>query len=63
MPAEPCGCGCAVVAGLTSEQGCTCGCDCCADKPESDEEELAQLESLRHAIDIRMSELRPLVAR
>jgi hypothetical protein len=61
MPAEPCGCGCGVVASLTGIEPCGCGCECCAEKPANEAEELAQLETLRHAIEIRMSELRPLV--
>jgi uncharacterized protein YfcZ (UPF0381/DUF406 family) len=61
MQAEPCACGCAMVASISNAEDCTCGCACCAEKPATDEEELAQLETLRHAIDARIGQLRPLV--
>lgn len=61
MPTEPCSCGCGVVAGLLAMEACTCGCECCGEKPADEAEELAELEALRKAIEIRMGEIRPLV--
>jgi hypothetical protein len=59
MSVEPSGCGCALISTLTSAEACGCGCDCCADKPATEQDELAQLEALRRAIDLRMTALRP----
>lgn len=59
MSVQPSGCGCALISTLTNAEACTCGCDCCADTPATEEDELAQLETLRHAIDLRMTALRP----
>lgn len=59
MAVEPSGCGCGLISTLTNAEPCSCGCECCADKPLTEEDELAQLETLRRAIDIRMSALRP----
>jgi hypothetical protein len=58
MPIEPSGCGCALISSLSNAEACTCGCECCTDKPASQQDELAQLETLRRAIDIRMAALR-----
>lgn len=57
MSVEPSGCGCALISTLTNAEPCGCGCDCCNDKPATEEDELAQLEVLRRAIDIRMATL------
>lgn len=59
MSVEPSGCGCALISTLTNAEACTCGCDCCADKPATEQDALAQLEALRRAIDLRMTALRP----
>ena len=59
MPVEPSGCGCGLISTLTNAEACSCGCDCCADKPATEQDELAQLEALRRAIDLRMTALHP----
>ena len=59
MSVEPSGCGCSLIGTLTNAEACSCGCDCCADTPATEQDELAQLEALRRAIDLRMTTLRP----
>lgn len=59
MPVEPSGCGCALMSTLTNAEPCGCGCECCANAPANEQDELAQLETLRRAIDLRMTALRP----
>ena len=36
---------------------CGCGCECCGDAAKSREEEIAELQNLRAAIETRLSEL------
>jgi hypothetical protein len=38
-------------------EACGCGCECCGDAAKSREEEIAELQNLRTAIDTRLSEL------
>ena len=59
MSVEPSGCGCALISTLTNAEPCRCGCECCADTPATEQDELSQLEALRRAIDLRMTALRP----
>lgn len=51
-----CSCGCGEVTTVTSAEPCTCGCECCGE-PKTREEEIAELNTLRTAIDTRLSEL------
>ena len=48
-----------MISTLTNAEPCDCGCECCGDKPLTEQDELAQLEVLRRAIDLRMTALRP----
>lgn len=53
-----CSCGCSSMTTLTAAaEPCGCGCECCGDAAKSREEEIAELHTLRAAIDSRLSEL------
>ena len=54
-----CSCGCGALSSATSEErACDCGCSCCATGPKSPEEEVAELEALKEAVERRLAELR-----
>lgn len=58
----PCGCdttGEATVPGdlVMPAEACSCGCECCAEQARTVESEVAQLATLRQAIDRRLAEL------
>jgi hypothetical protein len=40
-----------------AREECGCGCECCGEKPESREQEITQLLTLRQSIDRRLTEL------
>jgi hypothetical protein len=56
--ATACQCGCSMVTDVTNAaEPCGCGCACCSDAPESTEDRVAELRSLRERIDQRLAEL------
>ena len=53
-----CSCGCSSMTSLTAAaEPCGCGCECCGDADKTREEEIAELQNLRAAIETRLSEL------
>ncbi|MDQ4134490.1 MAG: hypothetical protein M3179_15110 [Actinomycetota bacterium] len=55
-----CTCGCGAMTTVTqAQEPCGCGCECCGDAVtvKSKEQEVAELTSLREAIDSRLQEL------
>lgn len=53
-----CSCGCSQMTALTNAaEPCGCGCACCAEKPPTTEEEIAQLLRLNDSIVRRLAEL------
>ncbi|HWB73045.1 MAG TPA: hypothetical protein VG452_12595 [Egibacteraceae bacterium] len=38
-------------------EACACGCACCADRPTSKGDEVAQLRRLRESVERRLAEL------
>ena len=58
--ANACTCGCSSMTTLTAaEEQCGCGCACCGEAAKTREEEVAELLTLRQAIDKRLTELEP----
>ncbi|HET7488478.1 MAG TPA: hypothetical protein VFJ85_11160 [Acidimicrobiales bacterium] len=51
-----CSCGCGEMTAVTSAAPCTCGCECCGEA-KSREDEIAELHTLKKAIDTRLEEL------
>ncbi|MGH9269400.1 MAG: hypothetical protein ACRD0D_14645 [Acidimicrobiales bacterium] len=57
--ADRCSCGCGSVTTLTrADAECGCGCSCCGDAPKTRDEEIAELVTLRGAIERRLEELK-----
>lgn len=54
-----CSCGCSAMTNVTeAQEPCGCGCECCGDaEPKSREQEIAELLTLRQAVDTRLTEL------
>jgi hypothetical protein len=54
-----CGCGCSAMTDVTeAQEPCGCGCECCGDgTPKTRDQEIAELLTLRHAVDKRLTEL------
>ncbi|MGH9178950.1 MAG: hypothetical protein ACRD0N_10405 [Acidimicrobiales bacterium] len=44
---------------LTAAEPCGCGCACCGEATRTKEQEVAELVTLRQAIDKRLVELEP----
>ncbi|MCA1656435.1 MAG: hypothetical protein LC713_01770 [Actinobacteria bacterium] len=55
---DTCSCGCSSMTDITQAgEDCGCGCECCGEKPETRDQEVTQLLTLRQSIDRRLSEL------
>jgi hypothetical protein len=55
-----CSCGCSEMTTITeAKEACGCGCACCGEATRTAEEEIAELNNLRQAIDKRLAELEP----
>lgn len=53
-----CSCGCSSMTTLTAAaEPCGCGCECCGAAVKSRDDEIAELHTLRAAIETRLSEL------
>lgn len=54
-----CGCGCSAMTDVTkAQEPCGCGCECCGDEqPKTPEQEIAELLTLRQAVDMRLTQL------
>lgn len=53
-----CSCGCSTMTEITrAEEPCGCGCECCGETPETRDQEITQLLTLRQSIDRRLTEL------
>jgi hypothetical protein len=54
-----CGCGCSAMTDVTeAREPCGCGCECCGDeKPKTKEQQIAELLTLRQAVDKRLTDL------
>jgi len=53
-----CSCGCSSMTSLTAAtEACGCGCECCGEAAKTRDEEIAELQNLRAAIETRLSEL------
>lgn len=53
-----CSCGCGTMTQVTSAgEACGCGCECCGESAKTAEQEIAELTTLKHSIDRRLSEL------
>ena len=54
-----CGCGCSAMTDVTeAKEACGCGCECCGDEePKTREQEIAELLTLRQAVNKRLTEL------
>ena len=57
--ATSCSCGCSSMTSLTAAEPCGCGCSCCGEATRTKEQEVAELVTLRQAIDKRLAELEP----
>ena len=56
---QTCGCGCSAMTDVTeAKEPCGCGCECCGDaQPKTREQEIAELLTLRQAVDTRLTQL------